>query len=154
MDGSTLFSAKPRASAIEALRRQAELPPEAADTASEEAIQPWPDEDAEYQAAARNAAHPLQTLFFLKGGLPTGFAYANMERVFMRDSGKPGHGPVLVARFAGSVVTEVVIEGRHLKSICNDIGRRVCPWLWELPAQRDFRDPNKPCITKIDFQDK
>jgi hypothetical protein len=115
-------------------------------------IDPWPNDASPYKAKGRNAPHPLPTLFFLpQGRLPKGFSYADLEQVFMREVDQPGMGPVLVARFSGSVVTEVVISGRHLLPLCNFIGMHVTPWVWQLPAGRDFRDPDRLCITGIGF---
>lgn len=160
MDGSTLLRDKPLSpsSIVDEIKRRAEPPKAAAQNAaaspSPEDSQPWPDENTEYKAAGNNAAHPVETLFFLtKGRLPKGFAYANLEEIGMREGEKPGQAPVLVARFAGSRVTEVVIEGRGLLPICNALGRRVCPWLWEIPG-KDFQSENATVITKIGFHEK
>jgi len=111
---------------------------------------PLPRPGDAYQAHARHANQPQMTLFLVgKDYLPDGFAYANLERVRLVDSAKPGTGPMLVARFSGSVVTEVVIEGRHLNSLCNSIGLHLLPWVWEHPSPKDFSDGDAPLVKTI-----
>jgi hypothetical protein len=114
---------------------------------------PLPTAESTYKAAGRNMARPLETIFFVpKGWLPRGFAYANLEEVYLRESDDPGQGPLLVVRFAGSRVTEVVMSGRLVKQLLDGLGRRVCPWLWELPRDKDFKSEDAPCITGMKFE--
>jgi hypothetical protein len=111
---------------------------------------PLPRPGDAYQAHARHANQPQMTLFLVgRDYLPDGFAYANLERVRMVDADKPGTPPLLVARFNGSVVTEVVMEGRHLLSVCNAIGLHLLPWVWEHPSPKDFADADAPLIKRF-----
>jgi hypothetical protein len=111
---------------------------------------PLPRPGDAYMAHARRTAKPQMTLFFVQRNyLPDGFAYANLERVRLVDSEKQGSGPVLVARFSGSVVTEVVIEGRHLHPLCNAIGMHLMPWIFEHPSPRDFTEEKATLIRSI-----
>ena len=115
-----------------------------------ERADPLPRPGDAYLAHARHANQPQLTLFLVgKNYLPDGFAYANLERVRLVESDKPGIGPVLVARFSGSVVAEVMIEGRHLHSLCNSIGLHLLPWVWEHPSPKDFADADAPLIKRI-----
>jgi hypothetical protein len=113
---------------------------------------PLPRPGQPYQAHARRAAKPQMTLFFVgKDYLPDGYSYANLERVWLADAKKEGSGPVLMLRFYGSVVTEAMIEGRHLESLCNAIGMHLMPWVWEHPSPKDFTDENETVIRKTSF---
>jgi len=82
-----------------------------------------------------------------------GFAYADCERIRLVPGEKPGSGPVLIMRFNGSVVTEVLIEGRHLHSMYHGIGLHLVPWLWEHPSPADFADDKATLIKQITFRE-
>jgi hypothetical protein len=111
---------------------------------------PLPRAGDAYKASARSATRPQLTLFLVgKDYLPDGFAYANLERVRLIASEDPISGPNVVLRFTGSVVTEVVIEGRHLSSLANNLGLHVLPWLWQHPNPSDFANEHEPLIRKI-----
>ncbi len=115
-----------------------------------ERTDPLPRPGTPYLAHARRASKPQMTLFFVaKDYLPDGYAYANLERAWLAEPSKEGSGPVLMLRFAGSVVTEVMIEGRHLHTLCNAIGMHLMPWVWEHPSPRDFSDDSATVIRKI-----
>jgi hypothetical protein len=127
-------------------------PPEAADF---DRADPLPRADDPYRAYGRAGNKPLTTLFLLpKGQLPDGFAYANLERVTMRAADSPGGSPLLVLRFAGSVVSEVRIAGRQLANLCNLIGQHRVPWVRQLPNGRDFSDDAETVITAITITEK
>jgi hypothetical protein len=149
---------KPRSTIIEQLTRaktaseseSANDGENAAGPDGPERSDPLPRPGSPYLAHARRTAKPQMTLFFVgKDYLPDGYSYANLERVWLAASEKEGSGPVLKARFYGSVVTEVTIEGRHLHTLCNAIGMHLMPWVWEHPSPRDFDDENETVIRKI-----
>ena len=87
--------------------------------------------------------------FVLKDYSYEGFAYADCERVRFAPADKPGGGDVLTIRFNGSVVTEAVIEGRHLHSLYHWIGLHRLPWVWEHPSPARFTDANAAVISRI-----
>ena len=129
-------------------RPEAATPP--AGQAVPERADPLPRPGDAYKACGRTANRPQLTLFLVgKDYLPDGFSYANLERVRLVASEKSGCGPSLVLRLSGSVVTEAVIEGRHLGSLANGLGLHVVPWLWEHPSPNDFGDEREPLIRKI-----
>ena len=82
-----------------------------------------------------------------------GFSYADCERVRLVPAEKPGGGPVLIVRFSGSVITEAVIEGRHLHSLYHAIGLHQMPWIWEHPAPADFTNDKATLISRITFRE-
>jgi hypothetical protein len=155
------LAVKPRSTLLTAISRgESARPPEPAHGGGDgggpddpERSDPLPRPGTPYMAHARRTAKPQMTLFFVgKGYLPDGFSYANLERVWLEESEQQGSGPVLVARFAGSVVTEVTIEGRHMHTLCNAIGMHLMPWVWEHPSPRDFTDDNATVVRKITFK--
>jgi hypothetical protein len=93
-----------------------------------------------HEAYLRIGNRPLSTIFFLtEGDLPHGFAYHNLEEVWMAEPKKPGASPDLMVRFNGSVVKEVRIEGRNLLPLCEWIGRHLILWLRTHPTGTDDR---------------
>ncbi len=60
---------------------------------------------------------------------------------------------MLVIRFNGSVVTDVMIEGRHLQSLYNWIGLHLVAWVWEHPRHAEFADEAATVINKISFNE-
>jgi len=109
---------------------------------SPEELAPLPQTGDAYEAHSRVAGRPLATVFFLsKSGLPDGFCYAGFERVRMIETDRAGAGPALLVRFNGSVVYEVLIEGRNLLTLCSQIGRQVIHWVREHPTGRDDGGP-------------
>jgi hypothetical protein len=142
---------RPKSSLLDAISRPAARPPEAATAEppassippeesplSAEELAPLPRTGDVYVAHSRVANRPLTTIFFLpRGGLPDGFCYSGFERVRMIEDQKPGASPGLLVRFNGSVVYEVLIEGRNLLALCNLIGRHVVYWVREHPTGRD-----------------
>jgi hypothetical protein len=145
---STLPTASGRAAV------QAEVPETPSSPVAERA-DPLPRPGDPYKAYANRMPHPQMTLFFVsRDYLPDGFSYASLERVRMVASDKAGGGPpLLVMQFSGSIVTEVIIEGRHLYPLCNAIGLHSMPWVWEHPSPRDFAGDDKPLIRKITFRE-
>jgi hypothetical protein len=150
---------QPRSSVLEELSKVAAARgPEGASDAGEfdapERSDPLPRPGDAYMAHARRAAKPQMTLFFVsRDYLPDGFSYANLERVRLVASEKPGSGPVLLVRFSGSVVTEAVIEGRNLYPLCNAIGLHLMPWVWVHPSPKDFAGEDAAVIRSITFRE-
>jgi hypothetical protein len=133
-----------------AAARSPETPGETGEFKVMERSDPLPRPGDAYSAHARRAGKPQMTLFLVgKDYLPDGFSYANLERVRLVASSKPGASPVLVVRFYGSVVMEAVIEGRNLQSVCNDIGLHLMPWIWEHPSPKDFAGDDATVIRSI-----
>lgn len=149
---------KPRSTILDEISRAeaARRPETATEPVVSDALErsdPLPRPGDAYLAHARRAAKPQMMLFFVqKDYLPNGFAYANLEQVRLVDAEKPGTNPLLVVRFSGSVVTEAVIEGRHLHSLCNAIGMHLMPWLWQHPSPKDFAGEDATVIRNITFR--
>ncbi len=99
-------------------------------------LSPLPTATTPYDKAHSLIANaPLPTIFFLDTGqLPRGFSNATLEAVWMTAPQKPGGSPVLVARFNGSVVTEVRIEGRNQLGLCDLVGRHLIHWVRQCPG--------------------
>ena len=126
---------------------EAEPPPE---TAQPEQTDPLPRPGSAYKPHGRPANKAQATLYFVtKGHVFEGFSYAYLERIRLLPSTTPGGSLVLVVRFAGSVVTEVTIEGRNLHALCNLIGLHLLPWVWEMPGRADRQDDAAVVVSKI-----
>jgi hypothetical protein len=159
MDTNDSVRTKPRSTILADLgkAKTARGPADDAETETDaanapERADPLPRPGDAYLAHARRAAKPQMTLFFVgKDYLPDGYSYANLERVWLEDAVTPGGVPVLKARFYGSVVVEVAMEGRHLHSLCNAIGHHLMPWVWEHPKPKDFTEEAETVIRKISF---
>jgi hypothetical protein len=122
--------------------------------ASPDKLDPLPEPGRPYKAHARHGNKPDLTIHFVtKDWDLEGFSYGDFERVRLVASEKPGDGPVLVVRFSGSVITEVVIEGRHLRSLYNWIGLHLVPWVWEHPSPAQFSEDNATLISRITFRE-
>ena len=116
-------------------------------------VDPLPRPGDAYRAAGRHGNKPDLTIHFvMKDYSYEGFSYADLERVRLVPSEKPGSGPVLVLRFNGSVVTEAKIEGRLLHSLYHWIGLHRLPWVWEHPSPADFSDEKASVISRITFR--
>jgi hypothetical protein len=117
---------------------------------SDKAADPLPRPGDAYKAAGRHGNKPDLTIHFvLKDYSYEGFSYADLERVRLVPSEKPGRGPVLVLRFNGSVITEVKIEGRHTHPLYHWIGLHRLPWVWEHPSPADYADEKASLISRI-----
>ena len=128
-------------------------PETAADSASGEKLDPLPRPGDAYRVAGRHGNKPDVTIHFVtKAYGYEGFSYSDCERVRLLPAEKPGGGPTLIVRFNGSVVTEAVIEGRHLHSLYHWIGLHRLPWIWEHPSPADFADGNAAVISRITFR--
>jgi hypothetical protein len=100
---------------------------------------PLPRPGDPYRSHGRKNNRPESTLTFVtKDCSYEGFPYANLDRVRLIAGEKPGSGLVLLVRFAGSVVTDVRLEGRNLHPVYNLIQDNVLPWVWALPADADW----------------
>lgn len=145
----------PASHAEAAMHRQGKAPAEAVPEVDEtpvppEMLAPLPRADDDYKAHARLANGPLLTIFFLgKGQLPDGFSYSNLERVRMAAPDVAGGGPMLLLRFAGSVTTEVRVDGRNMLGLCDLIGRHLIHWLREHPTGRDDGNDHEVFIRSI-----
>ena len=127
----------------------AEVVPDAALPDSDK-VDPLPRPGDRYKAAGRHGNKPDLTIHFvMKDYSYEGFSYADLERVRLVPSEKPGGSPVLVLRFNGSVITEVKIEGRHLHGLYHWIGLHRLPWVWEHPSPADFADRDGTLISRI-----
>src|SRR5487761_2116449 len=83
-----------------------------------EKADPLPRPGDDYRANARHGNKPEMTLHFVTRDFAyEGFSYADFERVRLVPGDKPGSGPVLILRFNGSEITDVMVEGRHLHSL-------------------------------------
>lgn len=116
-------------------------------------VDPLPKPGDAYKVHGRHGNKPDVTLHFvLKDYSYEGFSYGDCERVRLVAKETPGTAPVLIVRFSGSVVTEAVIEGRHLHGLYNWIGLHRVPWIWEHPSPAQFTDDNATLISRITFR--
>ena len=116
-------------------------------------VDPLPRPGDAYKVAGRHGNKPDVTIHFVtKEYAYEGFSYGDCERVRLLPAAKPGGGPTLIVRFSGSVVTEAVIEGRHLHSLYHWIGLHRLPWVWEHPSPADFSDEHAAVISRITFR--
>ena len=123
------------------------------DAAPTDKSDPLPKPGDPYKVAGRHGNKPDLTIHFvLKDYSYEGFSYGDFERVRLLPAEKPGGGPVLIVRFNGSVVTEAVIEGRHLNSLYHWIGLHRLPWVWEHPSPAQFSDEKAAVISRITFR--
>ncbi len=121
-----------------------------AEASPSDKVDPLPKPGDPYKVAGRHGNKPDLTIHFVtKNYSYEGFSYADFERVRLLPAEKPGGGPVLIVRFNGSVITEAVIEGRHLHSLYHWIGLHKLPWVWEHPSPADFTDQNAAIISRI-----
>jgi hypothetical protein len=104
-----------------------------------------------YRACGHPSKEPGRVLYLVTGDYGReGFDYADLERLRLVPGDKPG-GDVLTLRFNGSVITEVVIEGRHLLPVYQWLGRHRLPWVWEHPSPADYADEKASLISRISF---
>jgi hypothetical protein len=131
---------------------------EAAEAGPWDDYDPLPQAGSPYMAAcARPGNKPEIVLHvMLKDGFYRGFAWSNFDSVDTAPGDKPGSGPVLVARFAGLVPTELRISCSFLGKLHACIGRQRIAWIREQPSKRGFDamaglgDEDKPeVITSI-----
>ena len=131
-----------------------ETPGAVPEAAPPDKADPLPRPGDAYRVAGRHGNKPALTIHFvLKDYSYEGFSYGDFERLRLLPAEKPGGGPVLIVRFNGSVVTEAVIEGRHLHSLYHSIGLHRLPWIWEHPSPADFGDENAAVISRIRFRE-
>jgi hypothetical protein len=154
--------ARPRSttpSSIRSLLQQSNDPALRVDVPGADAVLPnnsdlLPRAGESYQAHALHGNKPEMMIHFvLRDFSYEGFSYADCERIRLVPGEKPGSGPVLIMRFNGSVVTEVLIEGRHLQTVYHLIGLHQVPWLWEHPSPADFTDDKATLIKRITFRE-
>jgi hypothetical protein len=137
--------------AAKAASGQAEIIP--LDSALPDKVDPLPKPGDAYKVHGRHGNKPDLTIHFvLKDYSYEGFSYATFERVRLVPKEKPGTAPVLIVRFHGSVITEAVIEGRHLDSLYHWIGLHKLPWVWEHPEPARFADENAMLVSRITFR--
>ncbi len=122
--------------------------PEAdAGAAPPEKPDPLPRPGNAYKVHGRHGNKPEPTLHFVTRDYGyEGFSYADLRRVRLLPSSKPGTGPVMVLRFGE---TEVTVEGRHLHSLYHWIGLHRVPWVWEHPSPADFPDDKATLVSRI-----
>jgi hypothetical protein len=127
--------------------------PAAAEVATGDKVDPLPRPGDPYKVAGRHGNKPDVSIHFVtKDYAYEGFSYGDCERVRLLPAEKPGGGPVLIVRFNGSVITEAVIEGRHLHALYHSIGLHRLPWVWEHPSPAQFTDANAAVISRITFR--
>lgn len=153
--------ARPRSISPSSIRALVEKGPGAAsdveaseqDATAGERTDPLPQPGRPYKMHARHGNKPEMTLHFvLKDFSYEGFSYADFERVRLVPGEKPGSGPVLIVRFHGSEIMDVLIEGRHLHSLYHWIGLHGVSWVWEHPGPAEFLEESMPVITRITLQ--
>lgn len=119
-----------------------------------ERADPLPRPGDVYRASARPLTVPEMTLHIITHDFSyEGFSYADLERVRLVPGEKPGSGPVLIARFNGSVVMDVHFDGRHLHAIYMGISLHRLSWVWEHPRPAEFADEAATIIRKISFHE-
>lgn len=157
MDDSATLKRFSPSSIRSQVQREAEPAPKReeteTDSASADKVDPLPKPGDPYKVAGRHGNKPDLTIHFVtKDYSYEGFSYADFERVRLLPAEKPGGGPVLIVRFHGSSITDVVIEGRHLHTLYHWIGLHRLPWVWEHPSPAQFTDEKATVISRIHFQ--
>lgn len=103
-----------------------------------------------YKAHARPDNKALLMLrFLLKDSTVEGFAYSDLRRIRLLPADKAGGGPMLVLLFVEAVISEVLIEGRHLDTLHNYLGYHRIAWVRELPQGKMLADKVAAVITGI-----
>lgn len=119
----------------------------AMDAVTPEKPDPLPRPGDAYRVHGRHGNKPELTLHFVTRDYGyEGFSYADLRRVRLLTSSKPGTGPVMVLRFGD---TEVRLEGRHLHALYNSIGLHRVPWVWEHPSAADFPDDKATLVSRV-----
>lgn len=90
--------------------------------------------------------------FFLKNRVVRVGLYADLDSFpeFTPASGQAGD--TLVLCFKARIITEVVIEGRHLWPLFDYLCLQRMPWVRELPAERDFEAESTAVVHRILFR--
>jgi hypothetical protein len=139
-----------------AARARQEQAPETDDVPGFDKLTPLPQPGDPYALAfAVSRHHPvLMIRFLLADATNRGFPFANLDSLDWLHGEKPGDGPRIVARFDGMTPTEVVVAGRNLELLYDQLGHFKVIWARELPVQRDFRDKDLPetVVNKISFR--
>lgn len=149
----SLMRDRVRPSSIRALIESAGAEARAETEPAAEELDPLPRPGDAYVAHARPSNKPVITLHCLMGDASCrGFAWANYDGIDLVPAKEPGGGPVLVLRFAGRELVDVVIEGRNLQRLYAYLGQNRIGWIRELPAGRDFREDGTTVITQITIQ--
>lgn len=111
---------------------------------------PLPQPGDAYKAHSRADNKALLTLtFLLKDSAEEGFSYADLRRIRLLPSGRPGVGPLLVLRFIEAVIVEVRIEGLRLDAMRDYIRYHRIAWLRELPPGKMLADKTAAVVTGI-----
>lgn len=125
----------------------AEGPQADAGAATPDKLDPLPRPGEAYRVHGRHSSTPELTLHFVTRDYGyEGFAYADLDRVRLVPSKKPGSGPVMILRFGDA---EVTLEGRHLHGLYNWIGLHRVPWVAEHPSPPDFADERAMLVSRI-----
>ena len=115
-----------------------------------EAEDDFPRPGDEYTAAGRTSNKPEEMIaFLLRDQTEELFSYSGLERARLLPPAGPGQGRTLLMRFNGSIVTEVRIEGRNLRSLVPNLRRQRIPWLRETPTPGDFAVKAVTVITSV-----
>ena len=98
-----------------------------------------------YRACGHPSKEPERLIYFVTRDYDRKrFDYDDLERMSLVRS-----GDVMTLRFYGDVITEVVIEGRHLFSGYQWLGLHRLPWFWEHPSPAEFTDEKATLISRI-----
>lgn len=132
-----------------------EPPPVPLDAGSEAAaaldeVSPLPRPGDAYQALSRASNKPVLTLVLVfANATREGFAYADMRRFSYRPADQPGGGMVIKIRVIEAEAVELVIAGRNLDELFDQLQRHRVGWVRELPPGRDFLDGRETVITSM-----
>jgi hypothetical protein len=102
--------------------------------------------NGEYQAFGPVSLQSLVSLHFIRpDGTIRSFQYRHLDSDSLYQPGK------LVLRFLGWRPTMVVIEGQQLLRLYDYVHQDRVPWVMQ--AARDFREKDKPIVSKLHFVD-
>jgi hypothetical protein len=110
-----------------------------------------------YKAAGIPSNESLTRLVCImgkEGFQPGGKAYRFFQYVHLdsdTDFGFTADGQIITLRFAGMKPVMVVVRGRNLLRICDQIHQHRMPWI--RVADRDFAEGSKEIITAIEITD-
>ena len=115
---------------------------------------PLPQAGDSYVAHSRPSNGAEATLFCIdRDGLFEGYAWHTYERISLKKPERPGGGPILVIRFHGSEIAEVVIEGQNLDALRVFLGQRRVTWIRELGEDKVFGlAANDAVITRLSIR--
>ena len=156
MDGDVLSPPSRPLTGLQAMLQRSDsaaaAPPTPDAAPKEEAVStPKPGED--YQAFGAPAGKPLPRVhFFLRDRTVRAGLYADLDSFPEYAPAQGADGDRLILCFKSRIITEVVIEGRHLWPLFDYLTLNRMPWVRELSSERDFEPEASAVVHRILFR--